>query len=224
MTILWLIISVAAHFFTAFILMYCHDDALLWKEGKEIKLHKPSILDLETLEDKYMADKYVKEIIQPSHHYFILKREIDICQENDGCTNELVGGVLQVFSFLFIMRNVSKVFPNEYLHKTLYTIIIGVVCLVVCCLGCYIIRQLYNKHLALGGFMYTREDLENIFVYDETEFNISGEDAFNNYVILRHYNYLLNIEDSVKFRAAIKKVVNGLSAIIYFLFFMQVPE
>lgn len=224
MNILWLIISIVVHFFIAFVLMYCCDNAEIWKDGKEIKICKPSVNNLKSLDNVYYVNKYVENVIQPSHHYFILRNTIKAYQGNEGCSNELAGIVLQVFSLLFIMRNAVQVFPNKYLHKALYLIIIGVVCLAVCCLGCYIIRKVYKKHFALRSFCYSREDLKQRFVYDDTEHDISEEDAFNNYVIMCHYNYLLSIEDTVIFRKNIMKVITWASTIIYILFFMRTPD
>jgi hypothetical protein len=63
------------------------------------------------------------------------------------------------------------------------------------------------------------------FVYDESEHPlISEETAFNNFVINKHYKYLLSIESTVWRRATIRKILSALAAIIYVLFFMQYPD
>ena len=236
MTVLWLIISFALHFVIAFALMYCCDkvDIGKWNDGKEIEVYKPSIHNLRFLNllvlaedvymfDKYKLDNYVEKVLKPSHHYFLLKNDLSVYQENEGCVNELSAIVLQVFSLGFIVSNVTKAFPNESMPKLLYGVIIIVVCLAICCTGCYILWKLYKNRLALDTFYFSKESLRERFYYDESEYDVSEEDAFNNFVIEYHYSYLLSIEDSVIFRKNIMKILSALSAIIYFLFFMQIP-
>lgn len=225
MDIVWLLISLAVHFFMTFVLMYCCDSAEIWKDGRAIQIHKPSIYNLKNLDDKHDVNKYIEDVIKPSHHYSVLKKKIS---ETDGGidsgTGCLISMVLQGFSFLLILKNALKVFPMGKLPQALYYIIVVIICVAICGLGYYIIKKLYNKHLAIEEFRYNREDLERTFVYDDTEFDISEEDAFNNYVLMCHYRYLSSIEDTVVFRKNILKVMSWVSTIIYILFFMRTSD
>ena len=221
MDIIWLLVFLALHFFMVFILMYCCDDAEIWKDGIPMQVHKPSIYNLKNLDDKHEVNKYIENVINPSYHYFILKKTIS---ETDSGTGYLISMVLQGFSFLLVLKSAIKVFPNGNLPKAVYFIIVVVICAAICYLGYYIIKKLYNKHLAIERFCYNREDLERKFVYDDTEFDISVEDAFNNYVLMCHYRYLLSIEDTVIFRKNIMKVMSWVSTIIYVLFFLRTPD
>ena len=214
-----LIVSVVVHLILAFILMYCSDNAKMWKDGT-IYVENPSVYNLKKLEDKHKVNEYVERVIKPSHHYFILKKSIESHNDADG----LSCVILQAFSFLLIVRNVSKKFPNQTLPKILYLIIVIAICLAVCCLGCYLVWMLYKKCFAIDSFRYSREDLEKQFVYDGDGFDISEEDAFNNYIIMCHYEYLRSIEDTVIFRKCIMKVITWVSTIIYILFFWKEPN
>lgn len=226
MTILWFIVALAAHFFIAFILMHCFDSAQIWKNDNEINLYKPSIYDLEDCDTEQMAriDNYVENVIKPAHHYFILRKRIEMCQENSGCSNELSGIILQLFSLFFVIKSAMKAFPNDkffQLSDILYIIIIVAAALVICCSGCYITRRIYNKKFALENYQFNERELKQEFVYDADEYNISENRAFQNYVIMNHYRYLLFIESDVQFRYVIRRIILGISAILYFLFFFR---
>lgn len=217
------ILLFAIHFFLAFIFMYCNDKAKIWADGREIYLRSPSITDLNSLDDKYMVDKYVKEVIAPYHYYFEIRNKIIKCQE-DSCG--LTGLVVQGLSLVFIIKNTQKLIPNENMSNFLYIVLIITACLTICCLGCYILWKLYKKsNLCLDlyndRFNYSREELEQRFVYNEKEFNISREDAFNNYALEKHYHYLHLIEDSVATREKIRDILEVVAGIIYLLFVPQ---
>ncbi len=221
MEIFLLIIAIVAHLLTALLLMYSCDTAELWKDNVEIPLRQPSIHDLNNSADKYSINEYVKEIVCPSYYYFILKREIEELQEDRAV---LAGITLQAFSFIFILKCATKVIPNHDLSKSLYGILIISLSLIVCCLGCYIIYKLYNKHCSIRNFSISIEELKKQFHYDKNGFDISEEDAFNNFIIYHHHNYLRFIEDSVRRRNGIKKILVKIGIIVYFLFFFHAPD
>lgn len=217
MNIFWLIIAIVAYFFISFILMYCTDRAKLWENYEEPFLHQPSIYDLKDTTDKYLINKYVKEVVCPSYNYFILKGEIKKIQEADSA-DSLVYLFFQLLSLAVSVFCAIKAFPNDSPFA------IGVATIVICFLGYYVLSKIYDKYFSIAHFNTSIKDLKQDFIYDEKEYAISEEDAFNNYVISIHYRYLCNIEETVRFRKSILKIISGIATIIYLLFFFRVPD
>ena len=227
MTIFNFILSLAIYLFVAFVLMYCTDEAHIWKDNREIRLKKPSIHDLEGIEDKYILNKYIENTLIPAHNYFALKSRIDKIQDKDSTEGCLTTITLEIFSFLFVVRSAANMIPNGKffdIPKVLYTILLFAITLGLCILGRYLIKILYTNKFMILSFGLDIEDLRNGFVSEESEFGLDEEKQFNNYVILRHYHYLLFIEDTVQFRHSVYKIFSVVAGIVYFLFFMQIPD
>ena len=217
MDILYLIVWFLIHCFTAFLLAYSNDNVKLWKSNNEIRLKEPSLYDLD-LYDMLKVHRYVEDIIKPSHHYFVLRSTIEKQNKDDSRYGAAI--ILQASSLLFVIKYMREVFP------LLNYFTASVISVIACGIGCLIVSIVYQKsHFSIANFDYNEQDLRNSFVYDESEYPlISEETAFNNFVINKHYHYLLSIESAVWFRSTIKKTLYALSAIIYILFFFRYPN
>lgn len=227
MTIFNFILSLAIYLFVAFVLMYCTDEAHIWKDKKEIRLIKPSIHDLEGIDDKYILNKYIEDVLIHSHNYFSLRKRIETLQDKDSTEGCLTSITLELFSYLFVVRSAANMIPNGKffdIPKPLYTILLFAITLGLCILGRFVIKKIYTNKLMIFSFDLDIEDLRERFVYEETKFGLNEEKAFNNYVILQHYDYLLSIEYTVEFRHNVYKIFSVVAGIIYFLFFMQAPD
>ena len=135
--------------------------------------------------------------------------------------------VLEMFSYFIVVRSAANMIPNgEFfdIPKALYFILLLTIVLCLCVLGRYIIKKVYINRFMICSFGLDIEDLRNEFANEEPEFGLDEEKAFNNYIILRHYNYLLSIEYTVQFRHSVYKIFSAVSAIIYLLFFMRAPD
>ena len=226
MAILNFILSLAIYLFVAFVLMYCNDEAHIWKDNREIHLFKPSIHDLESIEDKYIISQYIENTLIHAHNYFALRNRIKKLQEKEDYSGCLTTIVLEVFSYIFVVRSAENMLPNEFfdISKVLYTILLFAVTLGLCLLGRYMVKKVYINKFMIRSFGLNVEDLRNTFVYEESEFGLDEEKEFNNYIILRHYNYLLSIENTVQFRHSIYKIFSIAAGIVYLLFFMRIPD
>ena len=74
--------------------MYCYENVKIWASGKII-LNKPSIFDLKVLDDHQELNKYVEEVIKPSHHYFILEDSVSSYNNVEGYEKWFTGIILQ---------------------------------------------------------------------------------------------------------------------------------
>lgn len=217
MDVLYLIIWLLVHLFTAFLCSYSLDSAKIWKGNKEIRLKKPSLYDLD-LADLLKVHRYVEDIIKPSHHYFVLRNTIESQNKEDSGCGTLI--ILQASSLLFVIKYMREVFPLlNYFTASVLSVI-------VCVIGFLIVSMIYQKsNFSIAKFNYDEQDLKKEFVYDESEYPlISEETALNNFVINKHYQYLLSIESTIWHRATIRKILSALATIIYILFFMQYPD
>jgi hypothetical protein len=217
MDILYLIIWILVHLFTAFLCSYSNDSIKIWKDNKEIRLKEPSLYDLD-LADLLKAHSYVEDIIKTSHHYFVLRNTIEAQSKNySGYGTQFI---VQVSSLLFIIKYMREIFSS------LNYFTVSVISIIICVVGYLIVSMVYQKsNFSIAKFNYDEQELKNEFVYDESEYPlISEETAFNNFVINKHYHYLLSIEGTVWHRATIRKILSALATIIYVLFFMQYPD
>lgn len=219
--ILELITSLVIHFIMSYVLIYCSDNAKIWKNDKEISVCKPSIYDLPDTSDKHIVNEYIEKVINPAHHYFILRKNIE--SKQDSTETWLVRIILHLFSLFFVISKSTEVFPNLHLPKFLYLIIVTLACLCVCWLGCYFIYLFYKRNFAIRGYNLSQEDIVKLFVYNK-EHGFTQKVALNNYTIMLHYSYLRSIESSVMFRHTMLKMLSCVAAIIYFLCFMQTPN
>lgn len=217
MDILYLIFWILVHFFTAFLFLYSFDSAKLWKSNKEIRLKEPSLYDLD-FANLLKVHSYVENIIKPSHHYFVLRNTIEAQSKDDSGFGTLI--ILQASSFLFIFKYMREVFPLLNYFAS------SVISVIICVVGYLIVSMVYQKcNFSIKKFNCDEQDLKKEFVYDESKYPLINEEtAFNNFVINKHYQYLLSIESTLWHRATIKKILSALATIIYILFFMQYPD
>ena len=190
MDVLYLIIWFLVHLFTAFLCLYSNVSVKIWKNNKEIRLKEPSLYDLD-LANLLKVHSYVEIIIKPSHHYFVLRNTIEAkTKDNSGYGSQFI---LQAASLLFVIKYMREVFPllNYFTASVLSAI--------VCVVGYLIVSMIYQKsNFSIAKFNYDEQDLKKEFVYDESEYPLINEEtAFNNFVINKHYQYLLSIESTV---------------------------
>lgn len=193
------ILGYILHCFTAFALIYSHDEAKIWGEQEPPEQRVPKVSDLDE-EDRlsiYAIDDYVEKTICPKYHYFILKKEIEHYQAcyNDGLKN---GFIIQLFSLLLSAQMIIRA---DIFDFWLIPVLLSAA---VCSASCGIIYWLYKHY---RGWEHMRN--KHFFWVS----HIGG-----------HYEYLCSIKETVIFRYSIRKILNGASFIIFFLFFFHIPE
>lgn len=180
------VFSLILHFVTALLLIYCCDP---WSAECGVSLHKPSVLDLNEF-NRQNASEYVEEVVGPAYQYFLLKKELSEFEKNDGgCGGWIVGIVTQCatfhYAFLRLLRLNCNV-PEEFQFFGL---------LFFCCLVCFILYKVLKPRFSIPPFPYTESDLKERFA--NNYYKISDQNAFNNFVIAKHYNYLWSVREKV---------------------------
>lgn len=195
--------------------MYCYENVKIWASGKII-LNKPSIFDLKVLDDHQELNKYVEEVIKPSHHYFILEDSISSHNNVEGYEKWFTGIILQSSSIFPILIN-----SNNILSEYLPSIVINIFSIIICLFGCLFISKIYKSKLSVDIFDYSERELKKIFCYKSETFNIDENKSFNNFVLGKHYFYLRTISRSIEFRRSMRKIIVALAGIIYIFGFIS---
>lgn len=216
MDILKLIISLVVHFTSAFVFMYLCDfpEVVKWRGSGTIKVKMPSVYDLNTTDDVHEVNDYIKKIVNPAYHYFILRKDLNI---DEGCFNLVVSVIVQIITLCVVGTNVTKVFPRQSMPETLYTVLVIASTIAVACLGSFILYKRYKSRYAIKRYSYSESDLTKKFKHYNEQFDINEEASLNNFILIQHYNYLCSIEKSLRQRQIIMRAVTGIfGAIIVF--------
>ena len=235
MKIFTIVIIFVIHCTISFLLCFAFDKAKLWKNKKEPTLRKPSLNDLQISESSkqrysdlsiFEYKEYINEIISPSHCYFNLLNEIKYYQNAENEAGSAVSTFfLQLCTVLLMTLELYKFhFTTSFLC---FLIALG-----VCLISFVIIKFIYSKTLCIEHFYYDTgeliEEAKEKFEYSQEnktlKFEISEEIYTNNYIIDVHNKYLNFIKETVFFRYHLRKILNKLGFLLYFLFFFTIPK
>lgn len=214
------IICLVLHCAVSFVLKYCYDEEKIW-HNDEIAPHlrMPKLQDLEKECGVYDQQRYVDKVIIPSHDYFSVVSDVNTYQDNEP--------MLQLMAWLPTFLLVPNAFRRAELFPYIWLdIVIGII---ACILITVIVSMIYNRtRLKLGTFELSVSDIKNDFYYIKNhggfEFDLSDTDALNNFIIEKHYDYIRCILYTVEKRYRVKKVVEVIAGLIYFLFIMRIPD
>lgn len=208
---------------TSFVTCFCFDEVELWNEGDDIPpLKMPSIDDVGNISNLKKND-YIADVIAPAYHYFEEKNEIEWYQSKENSYNSkiLCRFVLMLSIVLLQSKSLLKI---GFAKNRMICLLISIV---ICSLSFFIAWFIYKQtSLPLGKFTYTLDKLqkEHEHFCQYNEYGLSKEVSLNNYIINVHWNYLRRIKATVVFRSNIRRVLCVFACIIYFLFFMQLPN
>lgn len=161
------VFSLIPHFVTALLLIYCCDP---WSTECGVSLHEPSVLDLNEF-NRQNASEYVEEVVGPAYQYFLLKKELSEFEKNDGgCGGWVMGIVTQCATFHYAFLRLLR-------------------------LNCNVPEEFQFFRFSIPPFPYTESDLKERFANNYYE--ISDQNAFNNFVIAKHYDYLWSVKEKV---------------------------
>ena len=221
MEIIYFVISILANFIISGLLIYCSDEfRFKWKDNTKVSLRMPRVDDLAATADRYQISNYVEKVINPAHHYFLLKEEIENYKSTDGCVSFII---LQASSLLLVYSCFNEAFDGFLSSCSwIVKVLIYISIFAMCALICFIIYKVYYAKFAIVSSYNTEKNLRGSFEYREKNIFAISEDAeWNNFLLSKHYQDVLrNIEDT-RFRRNLTKVLYGLSAILYILFFMR---
>ena len=183
MSVITVIIIYAIHFAVAYLLIYSSDNGSIntncnWNEiifeKETFKLVKPSLLDFRVSQKNsemliYDFQNYVDEIINPSYHYFILKKELS---SNTPDKNNVlaIGLILQSISLAAIIGYTIRIFPLvDWSDLTLNIVVIGM-SLLICSIGCFILSKIHSKFFSLEKFDIPLEEYKQHFSHQKNNF------------------------------------------------------
>lgn len=200
------------------LLRYCSDEPR-YKNGKVYDLRMPSVLDLESTSDRYATNDYVKNVICPARDYFTLNNSLQhdstLC-----CISFIViysGSYIQILKHLYLYLNQFDFF--YYSRGIVLPLIFGASVAIFCILVHFAVYFLYEAKFTIRQYPYGPDELRKKFT--GSQFPISNQRAFENFVIEEYRHYLVQIESSMEIRKFLFKIISGLSVVIYFLFFFR---
>lgn len=217
------IICLVLHCVMSFVLKYCYDKEIIWHNDEtKPRLHMPKLFDL--VEDSSIYDKqnYVEKVIFPAKNYFSAVSDIEDSQNEDS-GETMLHLIAWLPTFLLVANAFRRVemFPYIWLD-----IVIGII---ACILITFIVSMIYNRtKLKLGTFELSISDIKNDFYYIQNhggfEFDLSDEDALNNFIIEKHYDYIRCVHYTISKRYSVRKIVEKITGVIYILFIWRIPD
>ena len=215
------VICLVIHCVISFLFKYCYDKEMIWQDSEEPpRLHMPKLYDLGENCSVYDQQKYVDEVICPSVTYFSKVSDINEMQKD----YEPVAKFTIWLSTFFLTGNAfrrAQITPYTWLN-----ISFGVL---ACIITMLIISAIYKRtKLKLGAFKRSTSDLKREFYYIKEncsmDFDISEDDALNNFVIENHRNYISCVYYTIAKRYRARKTLEAIAIAIYALFIMRVPD
>lgn len=209
----------AVHFITFFLIQYAYDGPKFTRRNVD-NLRMPSVTDLDRGAGIYDIDKYTKDVICPSYHYFVLLKELS--HGKDSSSEFASTLIVQVSSFLMFIRSVFHILTDN--RPLVYAVIFGVSAAASFLICSAISRYYDGSQLSIPDCKYDEQNIRNYIFFNSYNFNVSESCKINNSLILCYHEYLLRIKESVINRISLAKVLNAISFVIYLLFFFRTPD
>lgn len=220
MSIFMVVLAFSAHYLVYFLMKYCLDTPTTWADmTDDNRLYVPCVDDVKFREDESISlyrirvNRYVNQVVCPAHHYFALNKKL--CKRNDSAPFYISAFLMAVSAFVAYKKLGALSFIQSDFRCFTAT---GCICI----LGDWAVRFLYNRRFALPKITVTMEEMTESFnrTYSPSnyEYDIAKETAFNNYLILKHLDYLIKVEDSVRRRQCAETFLSIAAAVIFLLF------
>ena len=212
--ILWVVIYCVG----CILLRYCNDEPR-YTNGKVLDLKMPSVLDLESTSDRHATNDYVKKVICPAHDYFNLDCDFQHDSTLRFITSVVVcfGSFMQIRRHLFVYLDQFEFFYDS--ESIVLPLVFSIAVAVFCILVYVAVYFLYEAKFTILQYPHGPDELQKMFC--GSQFPISDQRAYENFVIEEYHHYLLRIKKSLERRNFLFKIISGLSVIIYFLFFYR---
>ena len=212
MAIVKIIIGTILHGLTYFFFEYCFDEPKFEKINvKDMKM--PSVRDLDESSPIYQIDDYVKNVICPANHFYILLKHMDRNGESSASIFALF--FVQASTLLLVVYGLFDLLNAESTIVRLLIIFISIIALVLICV---LVNFLYKKsNLYIKVCKGNEESIKDFRTEYRSNYDISETDEINNYIIRHYLQYLLKIENSMNRRMSFSTVYNYMSVIFFFI-------
>lgn len=214
------IICLVLHCVMSLVLKYCYDEEKIWHNDEIApNLHMPKLHDLDENCSVYDQQRYVEKVIIPAHNYFSAVSDIEASQNNE----PLLELMCWTPTFLLVVNAFRKTQITPYIWLNI------VIAIVVYALIILLVSAIYNRtRLKLGTFKLSVSDIEKRYhdIKDicSWEFDLSEENALNNFIIESHHSYISCVKHTIDKRYRVKKVVEAIAGWIYILFIWRIPN
>ena len=213
---LTLILFCVLHCIMSFLVKYCYDTVELWnlkETPPEIKM--PTLYDLKENINIYNQQKYIEQVILPSHDYFAKISDIKRFQD----CSVLSAWMCMTPTFLLVSTTFLD-FDLPKVMKFILAILLPSILIFVVCV-------IYNRtSLKLKTFEFTRSKLKERYNQDGyfCEFDISENSKQNNFNLEMHNEYIVRIYPKIANRYRVRLAIEFVCGIIYLLFIKRFPD
>ena len=191
---------------------YSSNNAKLWKDV-EIDIRKPSVYDLEDIGERYVIDKYVKEVIGKYYDYCVLKKEIEKLQGDSSVNILLILTGLPACYWYAISEAIMDSFSN------LSTFWAKVIAIAVTLLIAVLPHIIVLKFFPAPEFTMSEQELIECYRSSSTSpaYPISEKTDINIYILSRHHWFLFCIHNRENTLHTIKIIGYVLAIITIFI-------
>lgn len=213
--------------FCYFLILYAADEpkslSKLCDGTFPIDFKRPSLKDLTKDIDDIYVERYMRDVILPSEHYYYLKNNLaSYLKLNSDFTIAML--TLPISTFLLILQSFRKMSIIDSKPATLF------ISLAIAIFLSVIVSLVYYKTPYFRPYEYERDisdlrkkyELETQGEYDY--FGLSEENRFNNFLISEFTSYMKINEHTIHIRYALRRVLIYIGGAIYFVFFFRIPN
>ena len=216
-----IIAIIAFYAISALMIAYCTDYPTL---PDDIDLTMPSISDLEYRFDgdnvdiwrfRNIANQYAEDVIRPATFFFFYRNKVAPQSDSGDILLSFAayafGAMPMFFYFETKLKNLGFGGDSDFLRN-----IVGGIITIAICLGIILaICKIYDKLWSVPKLTLSRESLKKEFISNCTDYPISENRAFMNYVILLYYRYLSYHYTSIERKKTTLHISCTIGAIIW---------
>ena len=226
------ILTLLLHAFCYFLILYATDEPKALTQMCDgtfpIYFKQPSLDDLKNDTEKLYVDKYIRDVILPSEHYYCLKNSIsNYLKWNGDLTLAMI--TLPFATFLLILQSFRRTFSIESKPLTFFiSLAIAILLSVIARLIYYKTDSFKISYFRPYEYSYTVSDLKEKYereIQNEYDyFELSEDNRFNNFLVSELTSYMESIAHTMHIRCALRKALIYIGGAIYIIFFFRIPN
>ena len=226
------ILTLLLHAFCYFLILYATDEPKALTQMCDgtfpIYFRQPSLDDLKNDTEKLYVDKYIRDVILPSEHYYCIKNNIsNYLKWNGDLTLAMI--TLPISTFLLILQSFRRAFPIESKPLSFFiSLAIAILLSVIAGLIYYKTTSYKIPYFRPYEYSHTISDLKEKYEreiqnkYDY--FELSEDNRFNNLLVSELTSYMESISHTMHIRCALRKALIYIGGAVYIIFFFRIPN
>lgn len=226
------ILTLLLHAFCCFLILYATDEpkALTQMCNGTFSIHfkRPSLDDLKKDTENIYVNKYIREVVLPSEHYYYILATIK-CYLNWDADLTLATITLPFATFLLILQSFRRTFSIESKPLTFFiSLAIAILLSVIARLIYYKTDSFKISYFRPYEYSYTVSDLKEKYereIQNEYDyFELSEDNRFNNFLVSELTSYMESIAHTMHIRCALRKALIYIGGAVYIIFFFRIPN